>query len=127
LKTKEIENIIAKIHPNISKDYKSDAKVLLFSNVFARLDAFPAMGGDGTIAEYHWDENKIFIYTDLINNEEDIIRSLIHECVHSKQSYDLYMAYYECDLDYHTHPYEIEAEYEEENWEKYKLNTNKFG
>ena len=34
---------------------------------------------------------------------------------------------YECDLDYDTHPYEIEAEYEEEKWEKYKLNTIVFG
>ena len=56
-----------------------------------------------------------------MNSEEDIIRSIIHECVHSNQSYELYEVYYECGLDYDTHPYEIEAEYEEEKWEKYKI------
>ena len=63
----------------------------------------------------------LFIYTDYINSEEDIIRSLIHECVHSTQSYEIYEEYYKCDLDYETHPYEIEAEYEEEKWINYKI------
>ena len=125
---KEIQDIIHKVYPSISKDYKSDAEVLLFANVFARLKAFPAIEEESAMAEYHWDENKILIYTDEIRSEEDVIRSLIHECVHSKQCYDLYIAYYEqCKVDYDTHPHEIEAEYEEENWKKYKLNTNKFG
>ena len=128
MESKEIQDIIHKVYPSISKDYKSDAEVLLYTNVFARLKAFAATDEKSAMAEYHWDKNKILIYTDLMKSEEDIIRSLIHECVHSKQSYDLYMAYYEqCEVDYDTHPYEIEAEYEEEKWEKYKLNTNKFG
>ena len=36
-------------------------------------------------------------------------------------AYEIYEAYYECDLDYEHHPYEIEAEYEEEKWYKYKI------
>ena len=65
---------------------------------------------------------KIVLYTDSIDSEEDVIRSLIHECVHSNQDYDIYEAYYDqCEVDYDTHPYEIEAEYEEENWIKYKI------
>ena len=60
-------------------------------------------------------------YIDNLDSEEDVIRSLIHECVHSNQCFDIYEALYECDLDYDTHPYEIEAEHEEENWIKYKL------
>ena len=107
----------------IAKDYNSSAKVELYDNIFSRLDAISAVNECESYAEYHWDENKIFIYTNYMNSEEDIIRSLIHECVHSNQCYDTYEALYECDLDYDTHPYEIEAEYEEENWKKYKLNT----
>jgi len=119
MKVKDIKNIVNKVYPNISKDYKSNAKIELFSNLFDRLDSIPAEDEVSGMAEYHWDENKIFIYTDLMNSEEDIIRSIIHECVHSNQSYELYEVYYECGLDYDTHPYEIEAEYEEEKWEKY--------
>ena len=120
LKVKDIKNIVDRVYPNISKDYKSNAKIELFSNLFDRLDSIPAEDEVSGMAEYHWDKNKIFIYTDLMNSEEDIIRSIIHECVHSNQSYELYEAYYEqCDLDYDTHPYEIEAEYEEDKWEEY--------
>ena len=124
MERKEITEIVNKVYPLISANYKSNAKVELYSNIFDRLNAIPAMGEDKAFAEYSWDTNKIYLYTNHLNSEEDIIRSLIHECVHSNQSYELFEALYECDLDYETHPYEIEAEHEEEKWKKYKL-TNK--
>ena len=121
MKQKEITKIINKVYPLISVDYKSNAKVELYSNIFDRLNVIPAIGEDKAFAEYSWDTNKIYLYTNHLNSEEDIIRSLIHECVHSNQCYDIYEAYYEeCDLDYDTHPYEIEAEYEEEKWRNYE-------
>jgi len=120
MKQEEITKIVNKVYPLISANYKSNAKVELYSNIFDRLNVIPAMDEHESFAEYHWDTNKIYLYTDNLNSEEDIIRSLIHECVHSTQSYEIYEAYYKCDLDYETHPYEIEAEYEEEKWEKYK-------
>ena len=46
---------------------------------------------------------------------------MIHDCVHSNQNKELFDAYYLIGLDYSTNPYEIEAEYEEKNWTKYKL------
>ena len=116
----EILNIVNKVYPLISKNYKSNAKVELYSDIFDRLNASPAIGEDKAFAEYSWDTNKIYLYTNHLNSEEDVIRSLIHECVHSNQSYELFEAYYECDLDYETHPYEIEAEYEEEKWRNYE-------
>ena len=124
----KIENIVNKVYPRIAKDYKSNAKVELYSSIYERLNSIPAIEDHESYAEYHWDSNKIYLYTDNLDNEEDIIRSLIHECVHSNQCHDKYQAYYdECNLDYDTHPYEIEAEYEEENWKKYKLNTISVG
>tara|TARA_R110001592_G_scaffold340543_1_gene628752 strand:+ start:612 stop:1004 length:393 start_codon:yes stop_codon:yes gene_type:complete len=124
----KVLNTINKVYPMIAKDYNSSAKVELYDNIFSRLDATSAINEHESYAEYHWDKNKIFIYTDYMNSEEDIIRSLIHECVHSNHVYDIHEAYYnECDLDYENHPHEIEAEYEEEKWEKYKLNTNEDG
>ena len=125
MKQEEITKIVNKVYPLISADYESNAKVELYSNIFDRLNAISAMDEHESYAEYHWDTNKIYLYTDNLNSEEDIIRSLIHECVHSTQSYELYEAYYKCKLDYENHPYEIEAEYEEEKWKKYKLITNK--
>ena len=117
----KVENIVDKVYPAIAKDYKCNAKVEIYSDIFTRLNSISAMDEHESYSEYSWDTNKIYLYTNHLKNEEDVIRSLIHECVHSTQSYEIYEAYYECDLDYDTHPYEIEAEYEEENWKKYKL------
>ena len=110
-----IKNIVDKVYPRITKDYKSNAKIELYNDIYERLNSVPAINEHESYAEYHWDSNIIYLYTNHLNSEEDIIRSLIHECIHSNQCYDIYEAYYEkCDLDYDSHPYEIEAEYEEE-------------
>jgi len=122
-----IKNIVDKIYPIIAKDYNSNSKVEIYSDIYERLNSIPAMDEHESYAEYSWSSNKIYLYSNNLDNEEDVIRSLIHECVHSTQCYELYEALYECDLDYDTHPYEIEAEYEEENWKKYKLNTISVG
>ena len=45
----------------------------------------------------------------------------------STSQVELFDTYYFIGLDYNTNPYEIEAEYEEQNWKKYKINTNKIG
>ena len=121
MKQEEVTKIVNKVYPLISKNYKSNAKVELYCDIFDRLNAVPAVGEDKAFAEYSWDTNKIYLYTNHHDSEEDVIRSLIHECVHSNQSHELYEAYCECKLDYETHPHEIEAEYEEEKWKKYKI------
>ena len=122
-----IKNIVDKVYPKISKDYSCDAKVELHKSIFTRLNVIPAMEEDNSCAEYDWSENKIYIYSINTNKEEDIIKALIHECVHSNQNKELFDTYYFIGLDYNTNPYEIEAEYEEQNWKKYKINTNKIG
>ena len=116
-----IKNIVNKTYPTIAKDYNSNAEVELYSDVFTRLNSISAMEEEESYAEYSWSHNKIYLYTNHLDSEEDIVRSLIHECVHSNQCYEVYEAYYECDLDYDTHPYEIEAEYEEEKWRNYEI------
>ena len=123
-----IKNIINKVYSTIAQDYSCDAKVELHNNVYSRLSGISEMSGeDNACAEYDWSENKIYIYTTNMNSEEDIIKALIHECVHSTQNKELFDTYYFIGLDYDTNPYEIEAEYEEENWKKYKLNTINIG
>ena len=130
MKQEEITKIVNKVYPLIIQDIiiDSDCKIKnvypeieFYKNIYERLDGIPATNEHESYAEYSWSHNKIYLYTDNLNSEEDIIRSLIHECVHSTQSHEIYEAYYECDLDYETHPHEIEAEYEEEKWKKYKI------
>ena len=118
---KEITKVVNEVYPLISANYKSNAKVELHKNIYKRLSGISAIDEEDSYAEYDWSNNTIYIYTDHLNSEEDIIRSLIHECVHSTQLHEIYEAYYECDLDYETHPHEIEAEHEEEKWLKYKI------
>ena len=123
-----VQKIVNKVYPLISKDYSSDATVKVSRNIYERLDVDDVDEDFISYAEYLWDSNEIVLYTDSMESEEDVIRSLIHECVHSKQDYDVYEAYYDqCGVDYETHPCEIEAEYEEEKWMNYKLNTITFG
>ena len=128
MKKNKVLNIINEVYPLISKDYSCNAKVELHYNIYERLSGEKGMYGTACAqAEYDWSENKIYLYTSRLFNEEDVIRSLIHECVHSNQNKELFDAYYFIGLDYDTNPYEIEAEYEESNWKKYKLNTNNIG
>ena len=125
MKQEEIIRIANKVYPQIIEDILIEGaypELVFHYNIYERLSGEKGMTGEVCAhAEYDWDKCKIYLYTSRMFSEEDIIRSLIHECVHSNQCYEVYVAYYECDLDYDTHPHEIEAEYEEENWRKYKL------
>ena len=121
MKQEEITKIVNKVYPLICVDYNSMALVDFHYNIYERLDGIPAIDEYESFAEYHWDTNKIYLYTDNLNSEEDIIRSLIHECVHSTQSKVKFDAYYLCGETYDTHPYEIEARNAEEMWYKYKI------
>ena len=116
-----IQNLINKVYPIIAKDYNSNAKVEVYKNIFERLNSVPAILEYESYAEYSWSNNKIYLYIDHLENEEDVIRSLIHECVHSTQPKALFDKYYEDGETYDTHPYEIEARNAEENWKKYKI------
>ena len=123
-----VQKIINRVYPDIKEYFGNESKVKLYKNIYERLNVEGIDEDYVSYAEYLWDSDEIVLYTDSMENEEDIIRSLIHECVHSKQDYDVYEAYYDqCGVDYETHPCEIEAEYEEEKWINYKLNTNTFG
>ena len=119
-----VQRVVNKAYPLISKKYDTNSTVKLYKNIYERLNVESVDEEYVSYAEYLWDSDEIVLYTDTMDSEEDVIRSLIHESVHSKQDYDIYEAYYDqCGVDYETHPFEIEAEYEEEKWINYKLNT----
>jgi len=126
MKQEKIEKIVNKVYPIISKDNNSNAKIEYHYNIYERLSGEKGMTGEVFAhAEYDWSSNKIYLYTSRLHSVEDIIRSLIHECVHSTQSKVKFNAYYLCGETYDTHPYEIEARNAEKEWKIYLNELNK--
>ena len=117
MKQEEITKIVNKVYPLICADYNSMALVDFHYNIYERLSGEKGMTGEVQAhAEYDWSTDKIYIYTSKMNSVEDIIRSLIHECVHSRQLKCTFDSFYENGHTYDTHPYEIEARNAEEEW-----------
>ena len=126
MKQEKIEEIVNKVYPIISKDNNSNAKIEYHYNIYERLSGEKGMTGEVCAhAEYDWSSNKIYLYTSRLHSVEDIIRSLIHECVHSTQNKVKFNAYYLCGETYDTHPYEIEARNAEKEWKIYLNELNK--
>ena len=122
MKQKEITKIVNKYYPLICADYNSTALVEFHYNIYERLSGEKGMTGEVCAhGEYDWNTGKIYIYTSRMKSVEDIIRSLIHECVHSTQSKVIFDKYYEEGYTYKTHPYEIIARDAEEDWKIYKI------
>ena len=123
----EITKIVNKVYPLIVADVLAlipgtYPEIEFHYNIYERLSGEKGMTGEVCAhAEYDWSENKIYLYTSRMFKEEDIIRSLIHECVHSTQSKMIFDTYYELGETYETHPYEIDARKAEENWKIYKI------
>ena len=120
MKQEEITKIVNKVYPLICDDNNSTALVDFHYNIYERLSGEKGMTGEVQAhAEYDWSTDKIYIYTSKMNSVEDIIRSLIHECVHSRQLKCTFDFFYENGHTYDTHPYEIEARKAENSWYKY--------
>ena len=120
MKQEEITKIVNKYYPLICADYNSTALVEFHYNIYERLSGEKGMTGEVCAhGEYDWNTGKIYIYTSRMKSVEDIIRSLIHECVHSRQLKCTFDSFYENGHTYDTHPYEIEAREAEEEWEVY--------
>ena len=123
MKQEEIVEIANKVYPQIIEDILIEGaypELVFHYNIYERLSGEKGMTGEVQAnAEYDWDTSKIYIYTSQMFNEEDIIRSLIHECVHATQYKVLFDKYYEVGETYDTHPYEIQARNAEVEWEIY--------
>jgi hypothetical protein len=130
MKQEEITKIVNKVYPLIIQDIIIDSnckiknvypEIEFHYNIYERLSGEKGMTGEVCAhAEYDWVMCKIYLYTSRLHSIEDIIRSLIHECVHSRQLKCTFDSFYENGHTYDTHPYEIEARNAEEEWKKYK-------
>ncbi len=123
--TSEIKKIIKRAYPQIVKDLPKSRKgtppIELHKDIYARLSGDPKARGEAsktTKAEYDWDNNKIYIYYPNMVNEEDVLRSLLHEHTHTSQDPKKRDKYRE--MGYKNNPFEIEARKAEDNWKKYR-------
>ena len=117
---KEINKIIQECYPKISGYYSVNyPEVEVHDNIYERLSGVKGMSGSSCAqGEYDWNENKIYLYSSRLNTLEEVVRTLIHECVHSTQCENIFNEYYKLGYSYDTHPYEIEARNAEKDWKK---------
>mgnify|MGYP003628963996 FL=1 len=123
MENKEILQIANTVYPKIREYYgvgrKDYPPIEVYKNILVRLTGEPDAEGEPADAEYDRKLNKLFIYSDYNNSVEDVTRSIIHEYVHYLQSGSWMGRYYKMGHTYQTHPYELKASQEEENWKKF--------
>jgi len=120
--TDEIQIIVDKVYPKIQKYYGKGSldipKIELHKDIYARLSGDEEQRGEHSStskAQYDENTNIIYIYYPNIMNEEDIIKSIIHEYTHYKQDHKLFKQYRDM-YSYDENPIEIEAHKNEEDW-----------
>jgi len=119
------QNVVDRVYPLIVKDLgrarRGTPKVEFHTNIYVRVSGIEGMEGEANPhAEYDWENNKIYLYTPKMTNEEEIIRGLLHEYTHAKQDPKKMDEYRK--LGYKKNPYEIAATKAEKNWKKYLWN-----
>ena len=126
--TDEIQNIIKYAYPKIQKYYGKGSleipKIELHKDIYARLSGDEEAEGEHsstTKAEYDENTNVIYIYYPNMMNEEDVLRSIIHEYTHYRQDHKLFKKYRQI-YSYEENPIEIEAHKNEEDWKLFITN-----
>ena len=121
--TDEIQNIIDYAYPKIQSYYGKGSleipEIELHKDIYARLSGDEEQSGEHsstTKAQYDEDTNVIYIYYPNMKNEEDVLRSIIHEYTHYKQDHKLFKKY-KAMYSYDEDPTEIEAKRNEEDWQ----------
>lgn len=126
LNQRQIEKLIKRVYPQIVKDLGGEAKpVEVHNTIWNRIGA---VGIEDLIreqgnpnAQYDPDAEVIYIYSDVTNTPEQIIRSLLHEHTHTIQDQKEFKKLYDKGYKYSNHPFELEALESEKNWKIYKL------
>ena len=120
----EIQQIVNYAYPKIQKYYgkgklpipKIDTS---HRNTYAMHSGEPEAEGEHaatTPAEYY--KGTIYLYLPNVTNEEELLRSIIHEYTHYTQDSELLKRYKQM-YSYDEDPTEIEARKNEENWEMF--------
>ena len=120
----DIIEVVKKVYPQIVKDLGGQAKkVEVHSSIWDRIGAVGVEDlkreQGNPDAQYDPHDDIIYLYYEETNTEEAIIRSLLHEHTHTLQDQSKFKQYYDEGATYQNHPFELEAQKAEENWEKY--------
>ena len=125
LNQRQIEKLIQKVYPQIVRDLGGEAKpVEVYDNIWDRLGAVAVddlkreQGNPN--AQYNPDDDVIYIYSEVTNNVEQVIRSLLHEHTHTIQDQKEFKKLYDKGYEYSNHPFELEALEAEKDWKKYR-------
>ena len=114
-----INQVYSKIKEYYGKGSLDYPKLELHRDIYARLSGDEEAEGEHSStskAQYDDETNIIYIYYPNMENEEDIIRSIIHEYTHYKQNHKLFKQYRDI-YSYDENPIEIEAHKNEEDWQ----------
>jgi len=126
---KEIQDIVKKVYPHIAKALGgSPVKVEVHNNIYKRIGAIGVedlMKQNNPSAEYDWDNRIIYLYASKMKNAEEVIKSLLHEHTHTKQSRAKFKKMYDDGKTYKNHPYENAARNSEKNWKNYLKHLDK--
>ena len=124
----EIQNIIDYAYSKIQSYYGKGSldipKIELHRDIYARLSGDEEQSGEHsstTKAQYDENTNVIYIYYPNMENEEDVLRALIHEYTHYRQDHKLFKKY-KAMYGYDEDPTEIEAKRNEEDWHLFTTN-----
>jgi len=123
----EVQSIADRVLPQIVRDrgvpIQGKPKVELHADIYARYSDIKGMKGEVSEeakAEFVDEDNTIYVYYPNMTNEEDIIRSLLHEFEHAHQDPEEYEAYRkQKEYDGQSNPHEVAARKAEEKWKDY--------
>lgn len=122
----KVQSIADRVFPQIVRDRgvppQGEPKVELHRDIYARYSDIEGMEGElshSSKAEFVDESNIIYVYFPNMTNEEDVIRSILHEFEHAHQDPEEYEAYRKQGHDGKTNPHEIAATNAEKKWKDY--------
>jgi hypothetical protein len=122
----EVQLIVDRVFPQIVQDRRAPPQgipnIELHADIYARYSDIEGMTGElshSSKAEFVDEDNAIYVYYPNMKNEEDVIRSLLHEFEHAHQDPKKYAKYREEGDDGISNPYEVDARRAEGKWRKY--------
>jgi len=123
----EVQSIVNRVYPQIVDDRgpahrPGVPKIELHADIYARHSGIAGMKGEVSKeakAEFVDAESAIYVYYPNMTNEEDIIRSILHEYEHARQDPKKYEKYRKAGFDGLDNPYEKAARKAEEKWKDY--------
>ena len=126
----EVQMIVDRVFPQIVQDRTAPPQgvpnIELHADIYARHSGIAGMKGEVSgeaKAEFVDENNAIYVYFPNMKNEEDVIRSILHEFEHAHQDPKEYEKYRKAGFDGLDNPLEVKAFVAEEKWKNYLVDS----